>query len=59
MCRMMIKRFSQALLAVLKMKPGDTVGLVLPNIPEFVVVIFGAMEAGLRVTCANPLYTPG
>ena len=58
-CRMMIKRFSKALVAVLKMKPGDTVGLILPNIPEYVVVIFGAMEAGLRVTCANPLYTPG
>jgi acyl-CoA synthetase (AMP-forming)/AMP-acid ligase II len=34
-------------------------GLLLPNIPEYVIAIHGAIEAGVVVTFANPLYTPG
>lgn len=41
------------------MKPGEVVGLMLPNIPEYVVCIHGAMEAGMIVTFVNPLYTAG
>lgn len=36
---------------------GDTIGVVLPNIPEYLIVVLGALEAGLRVTTVNPLYT--
>ncbi|XP_063828662.1 probable 4-coumarate--CoA ligase 1 isoform X1 [Ostrinia nubilalis] len=57
MLRMMIERCASALLAGLKLSPGEHVGLILPNIPEFAVLIHGAMRAGLVVTFANPLYT--
>ncbi|KAJ8719693.1 hypothetical protein PYW08_011868 [Mythimna loreyi] len=57
MMRMMIDRCAGALAGHLKMAPGDRIGLILPNLPEFVVLIHGAMKAGLVVTFANPLYT--
>lgn len=55
----MIQRCAKAFRAALHLQPGDVVGLVLPNIPEFVIVLNGALEAGLTVTFANPLYTEG
>ncbi|CAG9788381.1 unnamed protein product [Diatraea saccharalis] len=57
MMRMMIERCASALLAALSLTPGERIGLILPNIPEFAVLIHGAMRAGLVVTFANPLYT--
>ncbi|XP_047533970.1 probable 4-coumarate--CoA ligase 1 [Vanessa atalanta] len=57
MMRMMVERCACALAGHLKMAPGERIGLILPNLPEFVVLIHGAMRAGLVVTFANPLYT--
>ncbi|XP_072931337.1 probable 4-coumarate--CoA ligase 1 [Epargyreus clarus] len=57
MMRMMIERCAKALAGHLRLAPGERVGLILPNIPEFAVLIHGAMRAGLVVTFANPLYT--
>ncbi|XP_034832744.1 probable 4-coumarate--CoA ligase 1 [Maniola hyperantus] len=57
MTKMMVERCANALAGPLKLKPGERIGLILPNIPEFVVLIHGAMKAGLVVTFANPLYT--
>lgn len=51
--------FATALLSKLRLDKGDVVGLLMPNIPEYVFSIHGALEAGLTVTFANPLYTPG
>ncbi|KAJ3659065.1 hypothetical protein Zmor_010774 [Zophobas morio] len=34
-----------------------TVGIILPNIPEYPIVFLGAIQAGLRVTTCNPSYT--
>ena len=59
MMRMMIERCACALSGYMKLAPGERIGLILPNIPEFVVLIHGAMRAGLVVTFANPLYTAG
>lgn len=59
MLRMLINRCGQALLGHCGLKPGEVVGLLLPNIPEYIIVCHGAMEAGLTVTFVNPLYTPG
>lgn len=56
---MLVTKCAQALLSHCKMEPGEVVGLMLPNIPEFIITIHGAMEAGLTVTFVNPLYTPG
>lgn len=56
---MLINRCAQALLGHCGMKPREVVGLLLPNIPEYIIVCHGAIEAGLTVTFVNPLYTPG
>jgi len=37
------------------LRPGDRVGLMLPNVPEFAVIYFGALRAGLVVVPMNPL----
>lgn len=42
----------------LKLKPGDCVALMLPNILQFPVALFAALRAGLVVTNINPLYKP-
>ena len=44
--------------ALLKSKgvgPGDRVGLVLPNVPPFPVLFYGALAAGAVVVPMNPL----
>ncbi|MGE3920208.1 MAG: AMP-binding protein [Gammaproteobacteria bacterium] len=52
------KYFAAYLQNVLELKPGDRIILMLPNLLQFPVALFGAMRAGLIVVCANPLYTP-
>ncbi|GAA2216201.1 long-chain fatty acid--CoA ligase [Nonomuraea monospora] len=42
-------------LTALGIRPGDAVGLQLPNIPEFVVSYFGILKAGAVVVPLNPL----
>ena len=37
--------------------PGDVLALYCPNVPEYAVVAYGAMTAGVTVTGANPLFT--
>ena len=39
--------------------PGDVVGVVLPNMPEFAVVFHAALQRGGVVTPVNPALTPG
>ena len=36
-------------------QPGDRVGMVLPNVPSFPVVFYGALLAGAAVVPMNPL----
>jgi long-chain acyl-CoA synthetase len=43
------------LLAQRGVEPGDRVGLMLPNVPEFAVVYFGVLRAGAVVVPINPL----
>ena len=38
--------------------PGDVVGVVLPNVPEFAVVFHAVLERGGVVTPVNPALTP-
>ncbi len=46
-----------AALAALGVRPGDRVGLLLPNCPQFFVAEFGAWKAGAVVVALNPTYT--
>jgi len=39
------------------LKPGDRIALMLPNILQYPVALFGALRAGLVVVNTNPMYT--
>jgi long-chain acyl-CoA synthetase len=40
------------------LKPGDRIGLMMPNLLQYPIALFGAFRAGLVVVNTNPLYTP-
>ena len=42
----------------LGIQPGDHVGMILPNIPQFGLVYFGILRAGAVVVAINPQYRP-
>lgn len=42
----------------LKMKKGERIGIQMPNLLQYPVIMFGALRAGLVVVNVNPLYTP-
>ncbi|MFB7032657.1 AMP-binding protein, partial [Streptomyces sp. NPDC056295] len=44
-----------ALLTARGVRPGDRVGIMLPNLPEFPVLFYGALRAGAVVVPMNPL----
>lgn len=50
--------FASYLINVLKLKKGDRVALMLPNVLQYPVAIFGVLRAGLAVVNTNPMYTP-
>jgi long-chain acyl-CoA synthetase len=50
------RRFSGAL-AAMGVGRGSKVGLILPNCPQAVVALFGALRLGATVVQNNPLYT--
>jgi len=39
------------------LRPGDRIAIMLPNVLQFPVAVFGALRAGLIVVNTNPLYT--
>ncbi|HSD00132.1 MAG TPA: AMP-binding protein [Casimicrobiaceae bacterium] len=41
-----------------RLAPGDRVALMMPNVLQYPVALFGALRAGLVVVNCNPLYTP-
>lgn len=49
--------FAAYLQQELKMKKGDRIGIQMPNLLQYPVVMFGALRAGLIVVNVNPLYT--
>ncbi len=51
-------QFANYLLHELKLKKGDRVALMMPNILQYPVAIFGVLRAGLTVVNTNPMYTP-
>jgi long-chain acyl-CoA synthetase len=40
------------------LKPGDRIALMMPNLLQYPIALFGALRAGLVVVNTNPLYTP-
>ncbi|MDB1126238.1 AMP-binding protein [Vibrio algarum] len=50
--------FAAYLQVTLKMKKGDRIALMMPNLLQYPIAILGALKAGLVVVNVNPLYTP-
>jgi long-chain acyl-CoA synthetase len=40
------------------LQKGDRIAIMLPNLPQAVIAIYGAMRAGLTPALINPMYTP-
>jgi long-chain acyl-CoA synthetase len=40
------------------LKPGDRIALMMPNMLQYPIALFGALRAGLILVNTNPLYTP-
>ncbi len=40
------------------LEKGDKVGIMMPNLLQYPICLFGALRAGLIVVNTNPLYTP-
>jgi long-chain acyl-CoA synthetase len=51
------RNFASYLRNVLKLEKGDRVAIMLPNVLQYPVAIFGALRAGLTVVNTNPMYT--
>ncbi len=51
-------QFANYLLHELKLKKGDRVALMMPNVLQYPIAIFGVLRAGLTVVNTNPMYTP-
>ena len=52
----LIRLFAKSLMAI-GVQPGQRIGLVLPNCPEFVIAYYATLLAGAVVVPLNPVYT--
>lgn len=52
------RRFASYLQNDLGLKKGDRIAIMMPNILQYPIALFGALRAGLVVVNVNPLYTP-
>jgi long-chain acyl-CoA synthetase len=52
------RAFAAYLQIILGMKKGARLALMMPNLLQYPVALFGALRAGLVVVNVNPLYTP-
>ncbi|HEX7914605.1 AMP-binding protein [Rudaea sp.] len=50
-------QFASYLVNDLKLKKGDRVAIMLPNVLQYPIAAFGILRAGLTVVNTNPLYT--
>ncbi|MDY4480114.1 MAG: long-chain-fatty-acid--CoA ligase FadD [[Pasteurella] aerogenes] len=52
------RAFAAYLQNELKLERGDRVALMMPNLLQYPIALFGILRAGLVVVNVNPLYTP-
>jgi len=56
-----INRYSRNFASYLQsigLKAGDRIAIMMPNLLQYPIALFGALRAGLVVVNTNPLYTP-
>jgi len=51
------RQFASYLINELKLKKGDRVALMMPNLLQYPIAIFGVLRAGMTVVNTNPMYT--
>ena len=51
------RQFAAYLIHGAGLQPGDRVAIMMPNLLQYPIVLFGALRAGLVVVNTNPLYT--
>ena len=51
------RQFAGYLTGVLKLGKGDRVAIMMPNVLQYPIALFGALRAGLVVVNTNPMYT--
>ncbi|MCY4444469.1 MAG: AMP-binding protein [Proteobacteria bacterium] len=56
--KMYANQFASYLQHVLHVKKGDRVAIMCPNLLQYPVALFGALQAGATIVNVNPLYTP-
>ncbi|WP_373741471.1 AMP-binding protein [Neisseria sp.] len=54
----LVDRFASFLQNTLKLPRGSRVAIMMPNLLQYPVALFGALQAGMVVVNTNPLYTP-
>src|SRR3990172_12577733 len=52
------QKFAAYLQEELKLAKGARIVIMLPNVLQYPIVMFGILRAGMTVVNANPLYTP-
>ena len=52
------KQFAAWLMNSARLEQGDRVAIMLPNVLQYSIALFGILRAGLVVVNANPMYTP-
>ncbi|WHP46253.1 long-chain-fatty-acid--CoA ligase FadD [Mannheimia bovis] len=52
------RSFAAYLQNELRLQKGDRIALMMPNLLQYPIALFGALRAGLIVVNVNPLYTP-
>lgn len=52
------RAFAAYLQQGLKLQKGERIALMMPNLLQYPIALFGALRAGLVVVNVNPLYTP-
>lgn len=53
----MSQQFAGYLTGVLKLGKGDRIAIMMPNVLQYPIALFGALRAGLIVVNTNPMYT--
>lgn len=44
---------------ILKLQKGDTVAIVMPNVPEYPIIMLAASQGSLQITTVNPFFNAG
>ncbi|KAK4887098.1 hypothetical protein RN001_003369 [Aquatica leii] len=55
--RLKSRNFNTNLRIKLNLRKGDVIAILLPNVADYPICVFGAFQAGLIVTTINPYYT--